>query len=606
MLGRARALCKAFETGVHSGRQPIKELIQAGKLDDAIDTMARACSLEPEYERFHFFLGHLYSAKCIRLKAFHSFRDALLVNPTSKRDQDFFCRTIPACLNDSFSEETKEAIALCLENPDFPHEKVSKAWHSLIWNNPDYAPLTALADSKNFSEFSASINLEELSGPLQDNYLLFGLRRLLIEEVRCERLMTFLRRYFLQSDDYDPKTFLPFLCVLSEQCSVNEYIFEISSKEETLLASLEGSVEIPTSLDHRTMSQIALLACYKSLHRTKYAADLGKAAGETHYVHFQNIVELQIHEPQKIATLLAAIDSHSPITNHISLAVQKQYEENPYPRWRQLDVPFSPDEVKGAGKGKDILVAGCGTGLESSRVAMRYPNAQILAIDLSGPSLAYGNMRALEAGVSNLSFMHADILDLESIEKKFDLIHSTGVLHHMEDPVRGWSKLLSCLKPDGVVRIALYSEIARQNKQIASCRAWIKELGLQATAEGIREFRRLVLELDLSSPWRAFSSLPDFFSVAMCRDLFFHVQEHCFTFLELKKILCQLNLQLVEMNLSDPKVLNQYRSMFPSDPNALDFDNWHEYEQQFPNTFIEMYFFSCTRKGAPVELPDWI
>ena len=143
------------------------------------------------------------------------------------------------------------------------------------------------------------------------------------------------------------------------------------------------------------MAQVALLACYKPLHKTKHAADLGKATQETSNVHFQNLVELQVHEPQKIANLQSTINALSPITNRISLAVQKQYEENPYPRWRQLDVRIPPDAVKDAGKGKDILIAGCGTGQDTILVAMRYPKARVLAIDLSVPSLACTSRNAL-------------------------------------------------------------------------------------------------------------------------------------------------------------------------------------------------------------------
>ena len=48
------------------------------------------------------------------------------------------------------------------------------------------------------------------------------------------------------------------------------------------------------------------------------------------------------------------------------------------------------------------------------------------------------------------------------LNKKFDIIESAGVLHHMADPVAGWRTLTNCLKPNGLMKIGLYSNLARQ------------------------------------------------------------------------------------------------------------------------------------------------
>ena len=41
--------------------------------------------------------------------------------------------------------------------------------------------------------------------------------------------------------------------------------------------------------------------------------------------------------------------------------------------------------------------------------------------------------------------MQADILELEKLNKNFDIIESGGVLHHMDDPFAGWQVLVNCL-----------------------------------------------------------------------------------------------------------------------------------------------------------------
>ena len=45
--------------------------------------------------------------------------------------------------------------------------------------------------------------------------------------------------------------------------------------------------------------------------------------------------------------------------------------------------------------------------------------------------------------------MQADILNLKKLNRQFDIIESSGVLHHMENPTVGWEILTECLKPGG-------------------------------------------------------------------------------------------------------------------------------------------------------------
>ena len=53
-------------------------------------------------------------------------------------------------------------------------------------------------------------------------------------------------------------------------------------------------------------------------------------------------------------------------------------------------------------------------------------------------------------------------MKLRSIGRKFDIISSMGVLHHLAEPIAGLRELLSLLRPGGFMRIGLYSESARQ------------------------------------------------------------------------------------------------------------------------------------------------
>ena len=69
----------------------------------------------------------------------------------------------------------------------------------------------------------------------------------------------------------------------------------------------------------------------------------------------------------------------------------------------------------------------------------------MLAIDLSLSSLAYAKRQTEELGITSIKYMQGDILKLKKLDKQFDIIESVGVLHHMDNPMDGWTALVDCL-----------------------------------------------------------------------------------------------------------------------------------------------------------------
>jgi SAM-dependent methyltransferase len=113
-----------------------------------------------------------------------------------------------------------------------------------------------------------------------------------------------------------------------------------------------------------------------------------------------------------------------------------------------------------------LLLAGCGTGRELIWLQSTWNTSHILAIDLSRSSLAYAIRKARERSVDNvIDFRQADILGITGLPdpyKEFDVVCCSGVLHHMEDPMQGWQILVDKLRPGGIIKIGLYSELARR------------------------------------------------------------------------------------------------------------------------------------------------
>jgi SAM-dependent methyltransferase len=210
------------------------------------------------------------------------------------------------------------------------------------------------------------------------------------------------------------------------------------------------------------------------------------------------------------------------------------------------------------------------------------------AIDLSRASLAHGARKAVEAGVTQVRFGQGDILKIGTLGRRFGMIESSGVLHHMADPFAGWRALVDCLEPNGLMLLAFYSTAAR--RAIAQTRDWIKSEGFAATPDGIRACRAELMKQDSQGALRTILTSPDFFSTSACRDLLFHVQEHNLSLEEISAFLDEQGLAFIGFEVAEP-VIAAYRARFPDDPRAADLSNWSRFEADNPETFAAMYQF---------------
>ena len=239
-----------------------------------------------------------------------------------------------------------------------------------------------------------------------------------------------------------------------------------------------------------------------------------------------------------------------------------------------------------------VLVAGCGTGQHPIQVAQQFSNASVLAIDLSLASLCYAKRKTEEMGLSTIDYAQADLLNLGTLERRFDLIESVGVLHHLADPVAGWRVLMQLLRPGGLMLLGLYSELGR--REVVTARGRAASHGLPAQAEDIRRCRQTLMNEELAPHFEQFLRSRDFYSMSACRDLLFHVQEHRFTVPQIKVILAQLGLKFIGF-VVEPEDAAEYARLFPDDPAKIDLDHWHVFETGRPNTFARMYQFWVQR-----------
>jgi len=412
-----------------------------------------------------------------------------------------------------------------------------------------------------------------------------------------------------------PDDALPFCCALARQCFINEYVWDQTGAETEAVSRLRERLTRALREERRGPSpalsfDVAIVAAYASLDRIEGAHEWLRRSWPR---SLTVLLDQQLRQPAEWKRIAKSIPQLTTISDRTSLAVKGQYEENPYPRWVRLakvEAPVSVDEgfrahfpfspFRGLGKAAaelDVLIAGCGTGHHALLFAQGFPSARILAVDLSLRSLAYAQQKTREMGLRNISYGQADILELGKLGRTFDIVSSSGVLHHLAEPLTGWRQLLSLLRPGGLMHVGLYSAQARRD--IVTARGWLAERGYssdQAADTVLRRSRQhLAAAARDNEALAGMLKYPDFFSLSEYRDLLFHRQEQHFTLPQIRRFLDENGLQFIGFNIGGD-VLMQFRSGWPPEREA-DLDAWDEFEAVHPHTFQGMYQFWVQRRA---------
>ena len=519
----------------------LKEL---GRLEDAETCYKKAIAIKPDYAEAHYNLVNILKELGRLEAAFNAVTKSIRVNPTVQAKKLFV--TISKKLNIKTWDlsVSKLVITALLEPWDRPADVMPFAM-KLLSKDIEFAKILdqsnhdineaqlveSLLNSISEKEFDASALVQAMliSTPIPNSQL--------------ETVFTTLRTHLLKvasslklkEDKSDDMAAL--YCSLAQQCFINEYVYfqttdEIDSSQnlrDLLKKALEEDQSIP-------LVWIIAVACYFPLYSIEGAE---KLLQKKYSSDIYSVLVQQIQEPLEELDLRKTILNLTSIENQVSLKVQSQYEENPYPRWTRLPkdsskkylnsyiqskFPYAGFQRLGEGRNPEILVAGCGTGQHSIGTSQVIKGAKILAVDLSMASLSYAKRKTAELDIDSIEYAQADLLKLNSLGRTFDVIESSGVLHHLENPLYGWEVLLSLLRPYGLMKLGFYSEIARRD--IVKVRNLISSAGIGSSSQDIRGYRKHLLGLKNSKDYGFATISSDFFSTSACRDLLFHVQEH--------------------------------------------------------------------------------
>ena len=506
-----------------------------------------------------------------------------------------------------FNSDAKRAVEICLKQDKLKFLNLRPVWSSLLLLDPYYEPFRQFARHCGDAAYSSLPQLGAIAPALGSFFICAGLERNMVAGIPLEYMLTNMRQYLLErwkEASTWPKEILPFLSSLAVQCWFNDYVYYLTDTEQSevnaLRSHLEDSLSGSSPHDAVLASLLSLYSCYEPLYTLVEQPDR-LSFPKTLDANLAPLMLHQLINPLREQALRANIDSFTDIEDATSKAVQSMYEHRPYPRWTSANTEENSADVEALSKGIEILVAGCGTGQETAYYANIMPHARITAIDLSRTSLAYAKRQAEDLGFADqVTFLHGDLMEAGKLGKTFDYITSSGVLHHLKEPEKGLAAIRALLKPEGRMSLSLYSRIAR-DYILGPAEQYIKDKGYSSTAPSIRQFRRDLFVMPANDPILRCSTTSDFFNLAECTDLLFHVQEHRVSLSEFRDIAARHKLEPVRISMN-PEASRQFSLDFPgTDP--LDFAALSRFEEMYPQTFIEMYKIYVRTTGTSASHP---
>ena len=569
-----------------------------GDLNKALNHLKKVIQIQPNNIKCYAIIATIYKKQRNFKSTLNCYKKIFEIDPENLMATtgvvDLFDTLRLKNINENNSHDLIEIFTFLFKKNSINHNKLFENAKSLIIFEED-------------NKIIENLYKTELSF-LRDNFVLsilkkelfhLMLQKSLFRDKSLEKFLYTIRKEFLLLLKKNKLSLLEeyfnFILSFAIQSSLNEYIIFQSEQEMSYIDILKDKIEKSKKISE---IEIAIFACYIPLNCSEIITKkLSSFSSSNHLLN--ELIKIQIKDILEEKKLRKTINSIE-IDDKVSKKVREQYEENPYPRWKNinkisptdffsdLNNDIKPNQIFLNKKPtiNNILVVGCGTGQQLAKHSV-YTDSNVLAIDLSLSSLALAKRKMGELNSKNIEFLHSDLLNLKNIKRKFNVIECVGVLHHLNDPELGLSVLLDLLEPQGYLKLGLYSELAR--KHIVETREFIKKHNIKNTVKDIRRCREILKNNTDNSSLAKLINNYDFYTTSSFRDLILHVQEHRFTLPKISKLLQKYNLQF--LGFTNVLIKKDYSKFYRDDKKFTSLKNWHDFETKYPNIFQGMYQF---------------
>jgi len=602
--------------------------LEVGQLKEAEQAIRAALDIHPRNGGFHYSLGHIALARQHLEQAELAFKKAIKYAPKETRADVSLAYTLAEAGKDveAFSHyrelaktqgkdlHIRSRLLQCASHltADFYDPELEQDLLSYLqWRNMNPNLLAGLTSS--LLEHKFQLDKEGSAAQFDDMancpLLLSALRHTLIKSELLEKLIMALRHEllcFATQKGQLPNEYIPLCQAIAHYGMRAEYMLPDTDAEINMTENLKNIIDqalIQVGCTPMDISgALLLLAMYNTWESLENFVKLMNFHDDTWpAISF----ELKKCHDEYLALSQFKFKAVSKIPHSEQRSVKAQYECHPYPRWQALDYKTSTnyglalslefpnidvpshiftDELK-------ILIAGCGTGRHALNVAKHFNHVKVMALDISQSSLAYAKYKADELAVDNIEFFLADLTKIRNLNTKFSIIECSGVLHHIKQYKKALNNLLRNLKPNGLIKISLYSERARKN--VTMLRELFKKDNSETSESKIKVIRHAIFQSDIISYKNSIIQSDDFYSLSGTIDLLFHEFEIQFTPLKIKILCLEHQLKWLGFSNLSKDTKTKFMRFHGAKADLNNLDQWDEFEEIYPNTFSKMYQFYC-------------
>jgi len=154
----------------------------------------------------------------------------------------------------------------------------------------------------------------------------------------------------------------------------------------------------------------------------------------------------------------------------LTQTVREFYERTPFPGYPERDTlhalraraersAFAQLLDRAIPGDARVVDVGCGTGQMALYLARG--DRRVVGIDMSAASLRLGVGAARRFAVDRVHFVQTDLHRQGLRDASFDVVFSSGVVHHTPDPAAAFATVARLARPGGTIVLGVYNAIAR-------------------------------------------------------------------------------------------------------------------------------------------------
>ena len=588
--------------------------LNQGEIDKSLSILEKIVNEKNDDEYTHYFSLIAYARKKNLLKLINSFSQAVSINKDFGAAYQIFFNHLALVPDIDYSalleNKLKNSILYAVKNYFIPMSSVKRIIQNII-----------LEDLKQYKESILKgelTNFKSIYLSSEDKiFLQYFLKRTIITNPFLEELITSIRSNILkeftdkENSNNETNELEGIISEIFQQSYLNGHIWLSTENDKIILNDLIK--EIKGRINNKEKVKFLEIAIIGSFFVFNEDIEIKnyfiKKFRKEKKVFFNEIPNF-FNEPADDNKILKSIKKGKLIEGKTSKKLEKFYDDNFSQPWGRVKKegeieflqylknnirPFDLLGTKEFSESPKILYAGCGNGRDVIRLNT-LKNSEIDVIDISLKNLLYAKKKAVEHNIRNINFYHLDYLDIETLNKKYDVIIVDKILNKIDDINLGFKIMLDHLNVGGFAQISLKSPIANEEIDRLKRKIDLKNKNSIKDSDLINHIREYLIKSN-DADFNRIKLMPAFFNKRSLNRLLNPMYKSLPNIKEIKKIISTNKLEFIgwgefiENRALKDAVVNFYAKNFKDDFLRKNLDNWNTLEIENPIIFSNTYKF---------------